>query len=153
VARKDPRRNRAPYPGTCKVCGTEGVIAKDLCRRCYQRTWTQARRAADPEYGPAQVARNAVRSKENREAIQAAKNRPCADCGGTFPQECMDFDHIDERGPKLFNLSNSGTRRLEAVLAEIAKCDVICANCHRVRTCNRRDDRQRCQETHQPEAA
>jgi hypothetical protein len=46
----------------------------------------------------------------------------------------MDFDHIAERGPKLFSLSAMGSRKPETVAAEIAKCDVICANCHRIRS-------------------
>jgi hypothetical protein len=46
----------------------------------------------------------------------------------------MDFDHIAERGPKRFRLAAYASRKPETVAAEIAKCDVICANCHRIRT-------------------
>jgi hypothetical protein len=136
-AEKERARDRArtrTYSGNCELCGDPGVVAKGLCQRCYGRTWMQARRAANPAAGEAEVARNAKRIMENSAAIRAAKQSPCADCGGQFPPECMDFDHIAERGPKLFNLSKSGTRVLQAVLDEIAKCDVICANCHRIRS-------------------
>lgn len=79
--------------------------------------------------------------KDRREAyravVYAAKDRPCADCGKTYPPYVMDFDHV--RGEKLFNLGENGaTRSLEVLQAEIDKCDVVCANCHRIRTWERR---------------
>jgi hypothetical protein len=55
------------------------------------------------------------------------------DCGGTFPPECMDFDHRPGE-KKLFGIGQGLRRKLEALLAEIAKCDLVCANCHRIRT-------------------
>lgn len=79
----------------------------------------------------ARRASEAARYARNREAIREAKNRPCADCGGSFPPVCMDFDH---RGDKKFNLGQYGKRSIETLMAEIAKCDVVCANCHRIRT-------------------
>lgn len=127
---RDRARTRT-YSGNCKLCGADGCVAKGLCRRCYGRTRMQERRAENPELGKTSP-RNLERIKRNGDAIRAAKGRPCADCSGTFPAECMDLDHV--RGKKLFNLSSSGTRSHEAVLEEIAKCDVVCANCHRIRT-------------------
>jgi hypothetical protein len=63
-------------------------------------------------------------------------DKPCADCGGTFSWECMDFDHV--RGEKLGNVSTLAHNRSPAAKlrldAEVAKCDFICANCHRTRT-------------------
>lgn len=64
--------------------------------------------------------------------IAAHKDRPCMDCGGVFPTECMDFDHV--RGDKKFTISVQRRRPWQEVLDEIAKCDVVCANCHRIRT-------------------
>ncbi len=59
------------------------------------------------------------------------------DCGNKFPPECMDFDHV--RGEKLFNIcSNKGRQQgWKKVLVEIAKCDLVCSNCHRTRTVRR----------------
>jgi len=72
-------------------------------------------------------------AKRNVELVRAAKARPCADCGQTFDPVVMDFDHV--RGEKLFTMG-AGVRckSTEAVLAELAKCDVVCSNCHRLRT-------------------
>ena len=85
---------------------------------------------------------NKLRSMRERRTtvIDAAKNRPCMDCGGTFPSVCMDFDHV--RGEKLFGVGNSRSRSVKAMQDEIAKCDIVCANCHRVRTHARRQYRK-----------
>ena len=66
----------------------------------------------------------------------AAKDVPCKDCGNRFPSYVMDFDHIPERGKKCFALSDGSGKRMpeNRLRKEIAKCDVICANCHRIRT-------------------
>jgi hypothetical protein len=70
--------------------------------------------------------------------IREAKSVPCADCGHSYPHYVMDFDHR-EGEIKLFNIAsrvrgNVTAPRLEAIRQEIAKCDVVCANCHRERT-------------------
>lgn len=58
---------------------------------------------------------------------------PCADCGGYFPAVAMDFDHL---GPKIKSVSSfvSGAYKIDLILQEIEKCEVVCACCHRVRT-------------------
>lgn len=48
----------------------------------------------------------------------------------------MDFDHV--RGTKKFNISDAGAKNALEVIAEIDKCDLVCANCHRIRTEERR---------------
>ena len=68
---------------------------------------------------------------ENLKIINALKSNPCLDCGGLFPPECMDFDHLQD---KSFDISTSLSRKLSTVLNEISKCELVCANCHRVRT-------------------
>ena len=72
---------------------------------------------------------------KNKAKIDEIKKQPCADCKNTFPTVCMDFDHV--RGRKLYNISNMKSQKWELVEAEIKKCDVICSNCHRIRTHNR----------------
>jgi hypothetical protein len=48
----------------------------------------------------------------------------------------MDLDHV--HGAKEFKVSEAVQRCyglvFERVRAEIAKCEVVCANCHRIRT-------------------
>lgn len=66
-----------------------------------------------------------------RELIRQAKSVPCADCGQKFPYYVMDFDHLTD---KSMNVSKMVTYSLTRIRDEIAKCDVVCANCHRERT-------------------
>lgn len=99
-------------------------------RKAYKREWdkSEAAKAGD------------ARSRQGRmAAINAIKEiTPCADCGLTFPAVCMDFDHV--RGDKVDNVSYlvSGHRRWEIIETEIAKCEIVCSNCHRVRTLNKK---------------
>lgn len=65
----------------------------------------------------------------------------CMDCSFVFPWECMDFDHRPEE-TKSFNISHRQSslitsERVAEVEKEIAKCDLVCANCHRIRTKSR----------------
>ncbi len=70
-----------------------------------------------------------------RRRIQEVKEQtPCKDCGETFPHYVMDFDHLPGT-EKLFNITKvSACPSMEALEKEIAKCEVVCANCHRHRT-------------------
>jgi hypothetical protein len=70
------------------------------------------------------------------ESLKAGK--PCADCGGVFDPECMDWDHV--RGVKRFNVKQAVASRLgrATLLREVDKCELVCANCHRLRTKQRR---------------
>lgn len=70
-----------------------------------------------------------------RAAIQAIKvERGCADCGWNENPVALDFDHRDGE-TKLLNIGQAVSRvSLDRLLAEIAKCDVVCARCHRIRS-------------------
>jgi hypothetical protein len=79
------------------------------------------------------IQRSAQRRIENREWVSSLKDKPCLDCGGSFPPYVMDFHHRDPAA-KVHKISWMITNRgRQTVLEEIAKCDLICANCHRIR--------------------
>lgn len=72
--------------------------------------------------------------EEARVAIREAKSAPCLDCGHSYPYYVMDLDHRpDEIKSHVVNRM-PGRFGLKKVLAEIAKCDAVCSNCHRIRT-------------------
>jgi hypothetical protein len=73
-----------------------------------------------------------IRVVKNRKYIQSQKDVPCMDCGIKYPFYVMQFDHV--RGKKMFALSNGVRKSREVIDEEIAKCDVVCANCHMERT-------------------
>jgi hypothetical protein len=59
---------------------------------------------------------------------------PCADCENFYHHSVMDFDHLP-KFKKVAHVSVLARRNnWELLLSEIAKCDVVCANCHRIRT-------------------
>ena len=62
---------------------------------------------------------------------------PCYDCGQSFPFYKLEFDHV--WGEKEFNISEAGVsvNSFPRVKAEIAKCVVVCRNCHAERTFRR----------------
>lgn len=71
--------------------------------------------------------------------IQQIKlQRGCMDCGYREHVEALDFDHLPghEKEHRIATMA-AGMSRAK-IDAEIAKCDVVCANCHRVRTADRR---------------
>jgi hypothetical protein len=57
----------------------------------------------------------------------------CADCGYREYACALDFDHRDPEA-KLWTVGERLSYKWERVKAEVRKCDVVCANCHRVRT-------------------
>lgn len=81
--------------------------------------------------------------KEFRDWLDSLKSGPCSDCGNAFPACAMDWDHI--RGEKRFNIANSrmngwgSEKNKTVILEEIAKCELVCACCHRIRTQQRKE--------------
>lgn len=61
------------------------------------------------------------------------------DCGlrCEYP-EVFEFDHRPGE-TKVADVTKLRVGKMSALVAEIAKCDVVCANCHRIRTVTRRD--------------
>lgn len=84
-----------------------------------------------------------VRAARFRRLIDEIKRtKPCADCKTCYPPVAMDFDHRPSEG-KVFEISDKlGRVSLETLMLEIEKCDIVCANCHRIRTHRRRIERK-----------
>lgn len=75
----------------------------------------------------------------NYEFIREYKRtHACVDCGFSDPR-ALDFDHV--KGDKIKEISrlvySSSLKRLQT---EIDKCEMRCSNCHRIKTCERRDE-------------
>jgi hypothetical protein len=85
------------------------------------------------------VARHPQRSERGRKAwlVSLKAGRPCTDCGRVFPHQVMQWDHRPGT-EKLGEISGDfRTRSRPEILAEIAKCDLVCTNCHAIRTFTR----------------
>ena len=61
----------------------------------------------------------------------------CIDCGEKYPHYMLEFDHLPQ-----FEKTGSPTQIVhlyswEKAMQEISKCDIVCANCHKIRTWQR----------------
>lgn len=63
------------------------------------------------------------------------RRNPCVDCGETDVRT-LEFDHVDEKLWTISHLRERGVP-LDVLEAEIRRCEVVCANCHRRRTATR----------------
>jgi hypothetical protein len=81
------------------------------------------------------VVKRRVRLERTRLLIEYFESHSCVDCGETDPV-VLEFDHLRDKsfdvGRKLIHTT------WKTILDEIAKCEVVCANCHRRRTARRR---------------
>lgn len=110
------------------------------CRPCHKEWAREYYMQHRAEY----IKRSLHYKEKLRAYLRAAKDHPCVDCGRRYPAYVMDFDHR-EGEQKLFNVAALHSERwvsLRQLQEEIAKCDLVCANCHRERTHQRRQ-RQR----------
>lgn len=79
--------------------------------------------------------RNILAVKRKNEYIKKKREVPCMDCGIQYPHYVMEFDHRED---KLFSVNaNYGWAAIDK---ELEKCDVVCSNCHSIRTYLRRTD-------------
>jgi hypothetical protein len=99
------------------------------CRKAYGREHYLANRQRYVD----QARENKQRLMRERTAylLEHFATHPCSDCGETDPL-VLEFDHLRD---KRFNVGSAlPYRNWESILAEIEKCEVVCANCHRRRT-------------------
>lgn len=98
----------------CRVC--QSVLRKDHYLRNKKKIYTQIK-----EY-----------QSSIRKYIQEYKaNTPCKDCNQKYPYYVMDFDHLRD---KKFQISVAHNKGFLVLQEEISKCELVCANCHRIRT-------------------
>jgi hypothetical protein len=82
-------------------------------------------------------AKNKHKKEMLRSVMREHKSKPCIDCGGEFPFYVMGFDHREDE-TKTSHVSRMIEKMsLQKLVEEIEKCDVVCANCHRIRTYER----------------
>lgn len=80
-----------------------------------------------------------VHRRNIRQWVATLKNKPCTDCGIVYLPAVMEFDHLPEF-TKIATISMmvaDGCNR-DKIKKEMAKCELVCANCHSVRTVTRR---------------
>jgi hypothetical protein len=123
-----------------KIILSEIAKCELVCSNCH-RVRTQLRIGIKNGFKPAYEKYNRRpcdmrKRKQYDELMIELKSSACKDCGNCFPAICMDFDHIHS---KIRNIASMWERSKEEILVEAAKCEIVCSNCHRIRTKNRKD--------------
>ncbi len=137
---------------TCARCGTTSPVSAfatggkrsggrdTYCRPCRSAYGKEHYAANRQRYIDQSAARKAaLREERTAYLLRYFETHPCVDCGERDPV-VLEFDHL---GDKEFSIGAELVRRSwDAVLTEIAKCEVVCANRHRRRTARRRRSRR-----------
>jgi hypothetical protein len=121
---------------TCSKCKSPGADRGGYCKPCrseYYRSW-YVRNLEKARKDRLDRQRGIVSG--TRAIVNEIKSNPCSDCKVRYPPWVMQFDHV--RGEKVADVAKMMWRSKDRVLAEIAKCDLVCANCHAHRTHLRR---------------
>jgi hypothetical protein len=105
-----------------------------------KKEWHKRHYEENKEAERARLKASVKRSRERNYSYvnEIKETTPCADCDKHFDAVCMDFDHV--RGEKVKDIAKmtNACCTLEAIQEEIDKCDLVCANCHRIRTRDRK---------------
>ena len=107
----------------------------NMCRPCHADYHREHYLANKQRYvDQARERKQALRLKRTSFLFEYFEGHPCVDCGEADPL-VLEFDHL---GEKSFDIGAAlPYRRWQSILDEIAKCEVVCANCHRRRTYER----------------
>ncbi len=116
----------------------------------YQRKYAFLRKNSKAQYdidyyqshGATLKKRTRIRKHAGRQNLAAYKlDQGCAICGYKGHPDALHFDHLPGSDKK-YNVGDMATRNWSEVLAEIEKCQVLCANCHAIETAARRREKQ-----------
>lgn len=108
-----------------------------LASRRYREKYPEKYKALSKKWAEATKESHKRDHQQRRQRLyDYLKIHPCVDCGED-DWMVLEFDHI--RGVKSFNVMSSVSRTKELIEAEIAKCDIRCANCHRRRHAKERE--------------
>lgn len=105
------------------------------CKRQYERDYW-GRVKLDKRIIKNKLSKN-NRIKKRKYIIELLKNSKCVDCG-IDDWRVLEFDHRN-RKTKKFNIADSVSFSIEKIQKEIDKCDIVCANCHNIRTIKQRN--------------
>lgn len=135
----------------CNTCGVEKnddeFFFKDkkknkrhkACKCCYKisrkKTQYQHYEKNKQQYKDRANNRRKKLGSDNRKLMmEFLKDNHCVDCGNDNPI-VLEFDHLHNKQYGISTMMSSYP--WEKILVEISKCEVVCANCHKIRTATR----------------
>ncbi len=138
----------------CPKCGLDKIIEEfyrrrtgrevgnyyEKCKECYRdRGRKYYHQNKDIQLGLAILRKHRYKKERGEFVNTLKKDKPCKDCNRIFPPWVMDFDHREGeiKIGSVSRLATTDTVNIDRIKIEIAKCDLVCANCHRQRTYER----------------
>jgi len=114
------------------------------CRASYQDDNFEKMKAYRKQYNIKNRTKKATEQSKRRQAVKLVIDKiksetPCCDCGRKFHPVAMDFDHIKGKRKSIASMY-SQAYKIDLILEEIERCEVVCACCHRIRTMERREN-------------
>jgi len=118
---------------TCKEC----IYAKQMKHEETQIAYRDANKEKIAlYYKNKEIKKNTIQTKirwrNNKKMAIKYLGRICMDCKGIFPDCVFDFHHRDPL-MKTATIGSLITHSWEKIKIELDKCDLLCANCHRIR--------------------
>ncbi len=134
----------------CIICNTDKSVLdfnknktrkdglSNVCRECNSECSKKYYYNNSSSHKAKVLERNKIIRKISQEYIlNLLKNNHCADCKNS-DYRVLEFDHVPGN-KKLYNISTmlQSYHSIESIKKEINKCDIVCANCHTIRTIER----------------
>ena len=104
-----------------------------------ERQRAQLYRKTHPEVILKHTSSRQAKRKSVKQQLVAAAGGKCRDCGAAFPDypEVFDFDHLPENGKETAVSHFLAQGAFKKAILEAKKCELVCSNCHRIRTASR----------------
>lgn len=108
----------------------------NYCKDCAKVRNREYYLATPERNGQRRASSDRLREKAREFIWNYLSAHPCVDCGVSDPR-VLEFDHV--RGEKSYDISAMVRRSMgvASIEAEVEKCEVRCANCHRIITFER----------------
>ncbi len=113
-------------------CKSRGKYIKD-CKDCESKR-------SRLKYQKEKESKNKKARIKRAKILNEIKNKPCTDCKGIYPRPVLEYDHLpgtDKKGDVGHLVASIG---IQKALEETKKCDLVCVNCHKVRTYQRQQN-------------
>lgn len=140
-----PKCNKFLDEGMFSKCSSNVNGLQTYCKECAKQKFRKYYRENTEKHRKAVKKWTSNNKEKHSKITKAAKEKtlnfirdlkeatPCSDCGKRHPYYVMQFDHV--RGDKVGNINiMSRKTSLDVIKEEIDKCELVCANCHSVRT-------------------
>lgn len=115
----------------------KGNAHQPRCKPCFNKYTREHYKHNKQKYLDKAKVSNSKSRKISGDILWVKKSVPCSDCRVSYHPHAMDFDHLKD---KIYNVGSLRSHSISTLNAEIDKCEVVCAVCHRLRTLERKGE-------------